>query len=232
MQETIKILDNEIYIVGDTHSITVFRDIIEKTLPEKCTVVHIGDCGVGFSRKDSNRLIKVNEACQAKNITALIIRGNHDNPFYWNDFYKLTNVKLVKDYTRLIFPNGKEALCVGGGLSVDRLSRMQGVSYWSDEVTPYKPEYCTKCDYIFMHDAPSYCNLPTSSLKENYQYYCNHDTKLLEDAHFQRQVIDKIVILCQPTKIIGGHFHNTKLEHVNGIEYRSLDINEVYTFRA
>lgn len=232
MQDAIKLTSNDLYTVGDTHSISVFKDIVEKVIPENSNVLHIGDCGIGFSRKDLYRLERLSDACKLKNVKAYIIRGNHDDPDYWNRDLKLENVTLVKDYTRLIFPNEKEALCIGGGISVDRMDRVENVSYWINEGTPYWPQYCNKCDYIFMHDAPSYFNLPTASLKQNFKYYCENDKTILKHADFQRTVIDRIVALCQPEKIIGGHFHNSKFEKVGNIEYRSLNINEVYMFLA
>lgn len=233
MLNTIKLKSNEIIIVGDTHGINEFKDIVERFVPNDSCVVHIGDCGIGFSRRDGERIKKVDKICKDKNIQVYIIRGNHDNPYYWdNDVFELTNVKLVKDYTRLIFPNTREALCVGGGVSVDRIDRIKGVSYWKDEITQYLPEYCTPCDYMFIHDAPSYCNLPTVSLKQNFRYYVEKDSKIMSDAQLQRETIDKIVALCKPKKIVGGHFHNSISERVNDIDYRCLNINEIYPFFA
>jgi predicted phosphohydrolase len=234
MQVTINLRSNDLIAVGDTHDINVFRDIISKAVPDDSDVLHVGDCGIGFSRKDKMRLETLDKLCESKNIKAYIIRGNHDNPFYWSNEcdWKFTNIMLVKDYTLMVFPNTKEALCVGGGLSVDRMSRVDGVSYWSNEVTPYSPQYCKKCDYIFMHDAPSCFNVGEDSLRQNFRYYCEHDARLINESRLQRGVIDKIVSLCQPSKILGGHYHNSISETVNDIQYRCLDINEVYTFYA
>lgn len=232
MQDVINLNTSEIILVGDTHSIDRFYSIIKNTIPENSAVLHIGDCGIGFSKSDVDRLNHVNSICIKKNISAFIIRGNHDDPAYWSSDLIFSNIKLVKDYTKMVFSNDHTALCVGGGMSVDRFDRIEGVSYWSDEITKFQPEYCAKYDYIFMHDAPSYFNHDTSSLKQSFSRYCIADSKLLEDAAAQRETIDRIVALCNPEKIIGGHYHNSKFETVNGITYRCLTIDEVYQFIA
>lgn len=224
---------NELFLVGDTHSITVFRGLIEQ-IPKNGAVLHIGDCGIGFDKKrDKKRLAILNSEVEDKNLMVYILRGNHDDPSFWaEDGWYGRNLILIPDYSKMVFPNGKRALLIGGGVSLDRVDRVPDVSWWKDETTPYLPEYCQNVEYMFIHDAPSYFNKPGSTVYQDFRYYCDKDENLVKDSEKQRDVIDKIVALCKPSKIFGGHFHNSTFENVNDIQYRCLSENEIYQFNA
>jgi len=58
-----------------------------------------------------------------KNIECFFIRGNHDNPSWFDDKTVTTkSLKAVSDYSILSAPN-RNILCVGGGISLDRTLR-------------------------------------------------------------------------------------------------------------
>jgi hypothetical protein len=54
-----------------------------------------------------------------------MIRGNHDDPYYFNNkVFSYSNVELLEDYTILTVGNDN-ILCVGGAISIDRLYRLE-----------------------------------------------------------------------------------------------------------
>jgi hypothetical protein len=80
--------------------------------------------------------------------------------------YKFSNLFLVKDYTPAIFPNKKTALLVGGGISIDRSARREGLDYWSDEITIYIKQN-KHYNYLLSNnlDHPSHLNFLMDELK-------------------------------------------------------------------
>jgi hypothetical protein len=224
----IKLPEDYLYLVGDTHSIEVMNRLIDK-IPIGATILHVGDCGVG--RNPGRSITKLAKHAANRQQQVYIIRGNHDNPSWYP--HVCGAVHLLGDYTELEFPNGSTALCVGGGISLDRCEGMPGYDYWSREITPFRPQLCKPVDFLFLHDAPSYFNNQTYTLKNGYfNKYVLRDENLLEDCTKQRDVIDQITAICKPKYIYGGHFHNSIQDRVGDMIYRCLDINEIYLLSA
>ena len=98
---TYKFRSDNIILVGDTHSTTVARDIIN-LLPDGSDVLHIGDVGLGFgdesfALKDAETWLGMfNDLCVKLNINLYLTRGNHDRPEVWK-FPNLSNVFLLQD---------------------------------------------------------------------------------------------------------------------------------------
>ena len=116
-----------------------------------CIVV-CGDCGFGFNKIGYYELIlnSLQDLLESQNNILLFVRGNHDDPKYFNSQdiglnYK--NIKFVPDYSVLLTQHNT-TLCVGGAISVDRTWRQKNdltrnrfklnkdskkISYWEDE---------------------------------------------------------------------------------------------------
>lgn len=228
----IKFRGNRILLCGDTHGPRNFYfKLLNMPALYGNDIVHIGDFGLGFNNEASDLvdLRSMNKICQEKGINLYIIRGNHDDPARWN-LEGGSNIFLVKDYTPAVFSNGKTALLVGGGVSIDRPFRKQGIDYWKDEATTYQ-KTDKKFNYLFAHDAPDYFNHSTESLKTSpYAPFLIDDKTLFADCLNQRNVISNIVADITPTHCFSGHFHNRVQEEKNGIKYRCLAIDEVIEF--
>ncbi len=197
----------------------------------------MGDTGLGFAEKIDDvthtlsSLQKYNDLCEKLDINLYIIRGNHDASYdeIWNS--KWTRVFLIKNSAVGIFPNGRKVLFISGGISVDRCTRVEGFSYWKDEITPYL-EDVEKTDFVFSHDAPEYFNHSTSTLPNRFDWAIKRDPTLIEDCIKQRNNMSDIVERSGAKVIFSGHFHNAKREEKHGIYYRCLDINERFEFDA
>lgn len=221
---------NAILLWGDSHSVPSILSRINRKELNNFQILHLGDVGLGFRllEKDEKDLHNINESCRERNIILYLLRGNHDDPDFWTKRkYSFSNLFLVPDYTEAEFPNGKTALLVGGGVSIDRFARKSGIDYWPNEITPYK-KMEKKFNYLFSHDAPDYFNHSTGSLRTSpFSAFLKVDRDLEADALRQRQTIDMIVEDINPEKIISGHFHNRVQEEKFGIKYRCLDIDEI-----
>ena len=117
-----------IVVSGDIHgdfTQLVFKCCMQYGMKNTLVIV-AGDCGFGFERlgyyenlykKCRNRLTKANNWLE-------FLRGNHDNPAYFNDgLIKHKRWITVPDYS-VIKACGHSILCVGGAISIDRMWRM------------------------------------------------------------------------------------------------------------
>lgn len=227
---------DRIILIGDTHSTQEVKDILNIRIPNGSDCLHIGDVGLGFGDNSyamdnaKSWLMMFNDLCVKLDINLYLISGNHDRPQVW-DLPNYSNVFLIHSGDVGVFPNGKKALLVGGGVSVDRFKRKEGADYWRDEITP-KLDNVEKCDIMFSHDCPSYFNHPTTSLPRSYGWYVERDVTLMDDCENQRLVMSDIAERSEANTIFYGHFHNTMREEKNGIYARCLDINELFEFDA
>lgn len=159
-----------LYVVGDIHGNfgTLINTIKEKGINDS-VIILCGDCGIGFEfpeyYKDLFRYY--NSVFKERNNICIMLRGNHDDPSYFNGKNKIrfSNVRTIPDYTVLsldINDHIYNVLCVGGAVSIDRLwrkatyknaldvrklylpeseaIRITHRSYWEDEAPVYKKQ--------------------------------------------------------------------------------------------
>ena len=85
-----------------------------------------GDCGFGFEKPGyyENIVRKNTRRMSAANNWIVFVRGNHDDPAYF-DGYTFTHKRFlaVPDYA-VIQACSHTILCVGGAISVDRQYRL------------------------------------------------------------------------------------------------------------
>ena len=218
------------YICGDLHSEwdALFRKLNYLKI-ENCYLIHVGDGGVGFlpEAKQMRQFEHHNDRFKKRNIKYLGIRGNHDDPAYFQGQVKLSHFELVPDYTYREF-NGEKFLFVGGAVSIDRQVRVPRMSWWEDEVFVLKPELVKKVDVLITHGPPSW-NGPNE--KSGIAGWCEKDLTLWEECLKERQDIDKLIELCQPIKHYCGHHHLSSFVSVNGCDSKILDILEIVEHR-
>ncbi len=227
---------NNIILIGDTHSCGITKQLLQAKVPSGNDVVHIGDGGWGFGNPEialSDALFwakELNHICRDLNVNLYHIIGNHDNPDVWK-FDNLSNLFFVQTGDVLRFPNGKRALFIGGGISIDRFTRKEGKDYWKGEITPTL-DYVEDCDYVFSHDCPEQFNHSSYTIPTHWSWYHERDVTLMDDAIAQRKVVGDICDRSDAKLIISGHFHNNIQQEIDGVKYRCLNINDLYEFKA
>ena len=227
-----KILDNNkpLFYVGDHHGAwsNLFW-FIDRGKIENCYLISVGDSGIGFKPKQEqiNDIKKLNEKFKKLNIIFMSIRGNHDDPSYYNgaDKIELSNFLLLEDYT-IVEHEGKLIQFIGGATSIDRSMRKEGVSYWSEEGVDFKSDALQKVDILVTHTAPSWCFPQT--VNEMVYSWAREDACLLEELTDERAVMDEIHKVCQPSLHLYGHFHDSWNEEINSCKHRLLNINEIW----
>ena len=130
-------VDNNIYEFPDAKGIVVSGDIhgdYEKLVYKCCLqcqmtdtlIIVAGDCGFGFNKPGYYDAIyqKVSSRLAKANNWIVFIRGNHDNPAYFDgQQVNYKRWKAVPDYS-VIKACGHTILCIGGAISIDRGWRM------------------------------------------------------------------------------------------------------------
>lgn len=238
-----------ILFLGDIHgNFNYIAHEIKRKKITNCTIIQVGDFGIGFTtpKNDLKILEAFNLFLKEHNIVMYAIRGNHDNPKFFQGDYIFDNLKLITDYTVLEIEDHK-ILCVGGAVSVDRVPRLNEMQkaaryvskkeqFWFDEKFVFeedKVKDLKEVDIVVTHTAPEWC-VPDNrngfgAFVEGFAYY---DNKLLEDLAFERAEVTKMFKLLNQNNNIKyhfyGHFHRHDIT-INGYTtHMLLDINEFW----
>lgn len=233
-------------IHGDFHTLT-YKLCIQYGMKDTLLIV-AGDCGFGFDKpvyyeqvynKDAERLKKSNN-------WIVFVRGNHDNPAYFNEeriTYK--RWETIPDYS-VISACGHNILCIGGAISIDRELRKKEQAkgalsqtgyYWPDEMPFFSKEYfdAISCpvDTIVTHTAPSFCEKHDHAFLYDWAHV---DSMLIDDVSKERQVMDQIYDYIRQKGFpvqnwFYGHFHESWTSYIEGIRFKMLDIMEFCEIR-
>lgn len=240
---------------GDIHG--AFQEITYKIksydIHNTC-FIFCGDVGLGFYKLNyyKNIFKKISKDLKKNNNIFLFIRGNHDDPYYYNnEIINLKRVKSISDYS-VIKCGSQNILAVGGGISIDREFRKSynnnlvlnymryhkcsiekatvecNKIYWDDEQIVYKPKVNIKIDIICSHSSPSFCSpIDKGPIVDK---YIQNDDLLLHDLNIERSLLDKVYNDYSNSIVewYYGHFHFSKTEVINNTKFRLLDINELF----
>ena len=238
--------NNKIYkrkfLLGDLHGYwSVILNHLNHVHETETCYIQVGDFGIGFDdiEKEFEKLQRLNARLVEYNSDLFILRGNHDNPYWFiaDDYNylkdQLTNIFFVPDYTVLNI-DLENHLFIGGGVSIDRVPRRMdgpGKSWWPKEVVNFDFEKAAELrdiDRVICHTAPDFCQ----PLKFNQLVYnfAMQDDKLLEDLRNERANMTKLVTeIMKNNKIKGyyyAHFHNSYRFYHNDCEFICLNVNQ------
>lgn len=247
-----------IVVSGDIHgefNQLVFKLCVQYQMRDTVLIV-AGDCGLGFEKKDSyaNMVKRNNKRMVESNNWIVFVRGNHDNPAYFDgSCFKHQRFVAVPDYA-IIQACSHTLLCVGGAISIDRQyrieewksKRMKSITsdagtdlfakdvYWPDEAPFFdekkldaiRSKYAI--DIVITHTAPSFCELIS---KGNLSQWMKLDARLLADINSERATMDELYKrLIQDNHPVThwyyGHFHQSSHCSIDNIIFRMLDIME------
>lgn len=231
----------QVIVCGDIHgNMDVIIDFLKKMNLSNCAIIVAGDFGIGFEQntKEIKKLKYFNRILGNKNNTIYAVRGNHDDPNYFNGKYDTDFIKLVPDYTVLKL-NQWNILCVGGATSIDRINRKKyitgkGLDWWKDEIFVYDKDKINKInnnniniDFVITHTAPTFCY---PIVKLGLEYWIKRDEHLDKDVSLERYNVTLLYEhLKQNNNIINwfyGHFHNSYNLYYEKTNFIGLNINE------
>lgn len=240
--------------MGDIHgNFSLIHQYIDKFDIKDAHIIQVGDFGVGFNtlEKEKRMFEMYHHKLVKNNIFVWAIRGNHDfKPYFDNDPFGFTNIKLVPDYTVLNLCD-KNILCIGGAISVDRKMRYTknqangdintltgSESWWPDEIfvlDKEKLQNLRDIDVVVTHTAPHYCPPDNTFgfgpfveglIKQT------GDKELKTDLLLERnQLTEAFHILRMNNNIKNayyGHFHKSENIDMYGTNHRLLGIGELW----
>lgn len=243
-----------LYTVGDIHGAwnTVLYQIKQYKISNSA-FIFCGDFGLGFEKENYYKehiIPQIHRVLKKFNCIWYIVRGNHDDPSYFSEQKINTKyIKCVPDYSIIYFKN-KNILCIGGGISIDRIWRThQDIkryeqyahyhncsmdtaqlaipsSYWHNEQVIYK-RINERIDIICSHTAPSFC-YPFNKSPIVLQY-AELDKNLLQDLDEERKLLDKVYEDYKDTLThwYYGHFHSSNMQTINCCIFKLLNIDEI-----
>jgi len=245
---------NPLLFLGDIHgNFNYVKWYIKAHKIKDCTIYQVGDFGIGFTNEfnDMNTLGDLNKFLKEYNIQMYVIRGNHDNPKFFDGHLAnhFDNLHLLADYT-VIDIEGTKILGVGGAISVDRRPRMREQLeyaranrdielYWYDEVFVLDEEKLKtfeNIDIVVTHTAPDFC-MPVNKNGFGHlvQTFAQDDKKLYDDLRQERDLVTKMCNILKeknkPDYWFYGHFHTDWFGNIEGVNYRLLAINEMYEYK-
>lgn len=163
-----------VYITGDTHGdLNFFKNPKLKKLTDRDILIVCGDFGFLWDKDDIQEQ-KALEILNKKKYTICFVDGAHEN---YDILGEYTPYRWKGGNTHKISPNifhllrgeiftfdGKTFFCMGGGESEDREIRVEGMSWWKDEMPTAEElmngarnlkDYEYKVDYVITHEAPA-----------------------------------------------------------------------------
>lgn len=253
-----------IIISGDIHgdfNLLVNKICVQYKMQDTLVIV-AGDCGFGFENKGYyNNIVKRNtKRMNEANNRILFVRGNHDNPAYFNGCtFKHKRFIAIPDYS-IVKACGHTLLCIGGAVSIDRSYRLkvwkqcqqkchssniisnedtlEANYYWSSESPIFKRELLDKIiseqtiDTVITHTSPSFCAL---QYKDGLRKWATNDLQLMADVQQEREVMNSIHSMLKGKQPIThwcyGHFHQSWHSSIEGIQFKMLDMMEFYEIK-
>ena len=222
-----------LYILGDIHgNLDAIYDFIDTYNITNSTIVSVGDFGYGFV---DDQLSTLNYYLFKTGNSLLVNRGNHD--CYWNHYYKfgyteysslLEFIKFLPNYSTLLW-NDKKILCIGGAVSIDRVLREDGISWWKDEAVEQRypvTDLPNDIDIIISHTNPS--SFIPLSLSASCYAYAKNDPHLIEDLIQEREYLQWVFEYIKPKIYFHGHFHHSERYYIDDCKVISLGIDELY----
>ncbi len=204
-------------------------------------IIVAGDCGIGFEKEGHYTQLynKISKTLEATNNILLLVRGNHDDPSYFNerriDFERM---KCLPDYS-VVRVGERNILSIGGAVSIDRTERIEKMTiakplYWVDEAAVHDAERLdrlseTEINIVVTHTCPTFCH---PAFKSGIGCWLCRDATLERDLNGERLLMDKIYDhLTRSHNTIShwyyGHFHESNSDIINDMRFTLLDIMEI-----
>lgn len=234
------------FLVGDVHGryedlyikLSRFKKEIRKN-----DVVLLGDSMVGYNPTFEKFQLwpKWNTFFRNLKSTLYLIRGNHDDPSWFDGGHDFPHVKFVQDYSIIKTKSGHcnkllTLLAIGGGISINRLHRTmkEGKNWFKDEVVRFEHDKLInikdKIDILISHTCPSICadRLSSTLILDSWLKF---DENLYSDLRQERQnmdnILDYLIHNNKPYSWYYGHMHQSHQIKEYDIIFKCLDQLEI-----
>jgi hypothetical protein len=223
-----------VVVAGDWHGHTEWAtgvikqvdSILDSEWPK--VILHLGDFGVWPGRAGRDYLHAVLEALYDAGAELWFIDGNHE------DFTQLDGFNTRWGPRIRHLPRGhrwdwhnRTWLAMGGAVSVDKVFRREGVSWWPEEeitiAQGVRAERGGPAEVMVCHDAPMSVPLRLPPPSRGW------DSRDLARADHHRDVLQGIVDEVRPRWLMHGHYHlshETTVKMAHGpVQVTGLDMD-------
>lgn len=223
----------KVLIAGDWHGNAIWGvKVIHHAKRSHCdAIVHAGDFGywddpiLGSTRK---YLKKLHEALEKTDLHLYWVDGNHECHTHIEDMVRTCGkdapIPITGSPRIHYLPRGyrwewlgKTWMALGGAVSVDRLHRKAGKSWWPGEVlSDADVEYASRnpVDIIISHDCPYGVDIPGIGPATKGGHWPDF---ILQESEDHRRKVQKVVEATKPTHLFHGHYHRS---YIGGYQYR------------
>ena len=226
-------MSRKLFICGDIHGKlkTLVWKLVEQKKITDADVIIVGDIGVGFGRPKSFEVLykSVERRLERSNIKLWCIRGNHDDPSFFDGSTKYPYLELLPDHITVEVGDWK-VYPVGGATSIDREDRLKTMQhskypiYWKGERVEKKGEnydYPPKVDIIVSHESPiSFRPIPERLDEISPEIW----EEILED----RKYLQEVHTLVRSGYWFFGHYHKSYCGESGLTLYRGLGELELF----
>ncbi|NLU84294.1 metallophosphoesterase [Rhodococcus sp. HNM0569] len=214
-------------VAGDWHANADYAvDVIDRAARRNTDVlVQLGDFGYRFR---DDYLDRLDRALASHGMTLGFVDGNHE------DFDYLLGVPIADDGMRHLrehivhLPRGfrwtwgdTQCVAAGGAVSLDRLLRVEGTSWWPDESLSDADVRALvaggHADAMFSHDCPAGVTIP--GLEHSRRGYPDDAIAPTEE---HRATMRRVVDAVRPNRLWHGHFHERFHTVLVGRDYRTV----------
>ncbi len=235
-------IQGECWLCGDIHqeSRRMLAALKQRGISH-ATLIILGDANVGLGEHTLSEryFTRFNEYMSERDIRVCFLRGNHDNPVFWEtpireDIERLwPQLHMLRQGAMDI--NGELYYIYPGAISIDRKGRREGVDWYPAEVMRPLALPNIKRPYrgIIGHNGP----VPAGARHLGFWQQCEKDDTLAEDvATEETYIADAIARLTEHNARLGyqealryyhGHYHQSWEEDVQGVKGRCLGICEL-----
>lgn len=230
-----------IYFVGDIHGefTKLAHDITYVHELKNSVVIITGDSGFWYHKPGYYERIwyRMKKRLEKNNNMILCVRGNHDNPWYYDpqNWPGYDRWKTVQDY-EILDIQGTKILCIGGATSIDQKHRHEWNAkqekygsekriWWKSERPLHVPEshLPTRVDVIVSHEAPIQVG-PVVYRSEDMELEVYRN--ICEDREYLGKVLENL----KPRRWFFGHYHKSYSGTYAHSLYHGLGIHELIQY--
>ena len=221
--KNINIDNTPVYLIGDLH--TNYKQFKEQFEADEslrdCIFIFLGDMDFRNEETAFNQFKKLDKQLTERKITSYVIRGNHDNPEFWDAtetestfWSRFSSFKPIGSHTRITI-NGNKGITISGAVSLNRSELTEGVNYWSEyDKVDLPPDFIDygeglkDIDFVIGHTGPVYSDI-FKEQKTGCEKYLK-DGFLVNDLENEQKVLRDILKRYHPKRWYCGHYHFEK----------------------
>lgn len=236
---------DNVWFMGDLHGqfryVALWNDMVQNS-----TLIQVGDFGVGFDRQGRvlpdaedtssrpstiEKLALLSHYLEQRGNRLLVVRGNHDDPSWFDNFEIGKSITLLQDEQTVVTPCGLRVFVIGGGISLDRTEREEGRSYWPAEKFTWSGALpAERVDCVVTHAAGLFgdfeLDVPIVNTYVGIEAMQGGD--LLSELIEERSQHEGLMLTLRerdlgPTQWFYGHYHTSKVTEHHGIRFHCLN---------